>query len=580
MGQTQQRAKVLDVAGQPAQRLAAVLARHRISDVDFLVMDLEGYEPWYAPFCQGSGRPFTWCVGDLSGRSLDMFAQTDPLCTMPDPRGPALLERVLAAQHPDGHFGDDRDDRQGPWTPAQILNALCDWAQLHDDETCWQAAQRAAQYAVEHTDQWIMLFSEEEGLNAKAGAWMLDGLAKLYARDQNPAWKAPAERVRDLIKPCSGVRNQHSHLYLSGVRGIAMWAEATGETAWLDKVVTIWEDIIEHDLVRPADGNAPGGFPHNTVDEGCTLADWTRLNLDLWRLTSQRRYLDHAERCLWNAFFCNQLPSGGFGSHGLTRYSYKQDHSEAWMCCNMHCAVGLAEVIKHIVTTADDGVQVNFFIPARMQVAMNESPVELHIRTTWPEGGDVTITLYPAKPSEFQLSIRLPEWARQVSVQVNGDPQAGKVNADGFAQLKRLWQKGDKIDIRFPVGVRTEQFGGERESGVGYEYFDDVAREVALYHGPMLLAPIGGCIPDAQPQITLPRADDHGFLPLEKAPYDWRGPGLAPGAPVFTEGVCYQAQLSWPDLGISRRNCELLPLAYHRQAFDLYHTPILFQREQ
>lgn len=59
MGQLQLCAKVLDVAGQPAERLAAVLARHRLSDVDFLVMDLEGYEPWYAPFCQGSGRPFT-----------------------------------------------------------------------------------------------------------------------------------------------------------------------------------------------------------------------------------------------------------------------------------------------------------------------------------------------------------------------------------------------------------------------------------------------------------------------------------------------------------------------------------------
>ena len=124
---------------------------------------------------------------------------------------------------------------------------------------------------------------------------------------------------------------QHSHGYLSTLRGAVLLHEITGDAAML-----AFAERLYGELVRSSDYTVDGGvleyfgwgdptnaaslaaakaasgvFPRN---EGCGLADFVRLSLQLHRATGRVEYLERAERCLVNGFAHNQFANGDFGS--------------------------------------------------------------------------------------------------------------------------------------------------------------------------------------------------------------------------------------------------------------------------
>jgi uncharacterized protein len=89
-----------------------------------------------------------------------------------------------------------------------------------------------------------------------------------------------------------------------------------------------------------------------------------------------------------------------------------------------------------------------------------------------PWEGRVSITLELEKPAEFTLNLRLPSWAGDCRVALNGQPlplapaapvQEFEPTASGydprracFIPIRRTWQPGDRIELEFemPVSLR------------------------------------------------------------------------------------------------------------------------------
>ena len=114
------------------------------------------------------------------------------------------------------------------------------------------------------------------------------------------------------------IRNNTATVSSSALRGVLELYRATHDPNGCRKVETEWEGILTSGNLLPQ-GALPEIFkPLIANDEGCSEADWLRLNLGLWAETRNPRYLDNAELTLFNEFFFNQFHTGDFGHHKLT----------------------------------------------------------------------------------------------------------------------------------------------------------------------------------------------------------------------------------------------------------------------
>ena len=61
------------------------------------------------------------------------------------------------------------------------------------------------------------------------------------------------------------------------------------------------------------------------------------------------------------------------------------------------------------------------------------------------------------RSGRLPLVLRIPAWATGATVAVNGQQQAG-VKAGEFFRVQRSWKAGDRVEIRFPMAVRTSSW--------------------------------------------------------------------------------------------------------------------------
>jgi hypothetical protein len=79
--------------------------------------------------------------------------------------------------------------------------------------------------------------------------------------------------------------------------------------------------------------------------------------------------------------------------------------------------------------------------------------VTIEERTDYPFRESVSL-LVKSGAGAFPLVLRIPAWADGASVTVNGAPQSG-VKPGEFFRLARAWKTGDRVELRFPMAVRT-----------------------------------------------------------------------------------------------------------------------------
>lgn len=75
--------------------------------------------------------------------------------------------------------------------------------------------------------------------------------------------------------------------------------------------------------------------------------------------------------------------------------------------------------------------------------------VRLRQETTFPESDQTALHLTLESPAEFALRIRMPSWSEDASVMVNGEQFTVKMEPNTWGTLRRRWQTGDVVTVRF-----------------------------------------------------------------------------------------------------------------------------------
>ena len=439
-------------------------------------------------------RRFSNYSGDLSGRYLDAFARMPAAGTKQQLHG--LVAKLLPFQKPDGRFGTAAleytpekialDHMALLWGNGRLLVGLLECHALQPDEEVLLACAKLGDFLLGvHegcADERVTQRVEDLGAAGMiCFSQLIEGLVMLAAATDNHAYLDGAEAIVPWFPTDRG--QQHSHGYLTTLRGMVMLHEATGKAEYLAKVEALYAD-----LVGSPDYQVYGGVQEyfggkGDRDEGCSEADFLRLSLQLWRATGNLDYLERAERCLLNQFYANQFDTGDFG-HQLHFAQGMAPHcgvGRAWWCCTMHGLRAFRDVLDSVATKRDGALTVNLFLDAAWSDANCVVTLERTGASAAKSAFSITVEKAPAEG--VRIALRKPEWADRVALAVNGkDAEASE--QDGYVTLGTPLHGGDRLDIAFALRSRIVK---RDRTVLNLDQLTQEPIEGALFHGPWLL---------------------------------------------------------------------------------------------
>ena len=172
---------------------------------------------------------------------------------------------------------------------------------------------------------------------------------------------------------------------------------------------------------------------------------------------------------------------------------------------------------------------VNLYAPAQATI----DSATFRQETDYPNSGRVRLAVSPEKPAVFTLRLRIPSWATQASVTVNGQPAEGAVKPGAFFAVRRELRSGDEVRLEMPMGWRLVK-GRQRQAG-----------RVAVMRGPQVF-----CLDPAQhPALAKLDGTELGYLALNP---DSLGEPVGNTA-VRPDGLGCGVQMWKPGFGLGKK---------------------------
>ena len=96
----------------------------------------------------------------------------------------------------------------------------------------------------------------------------------------------------------------------------------------------------------------------------------------------------------------------------------------------------------------------NFYGGNTLSTQLNDgSVIELKQKTDYPWDGNIELVFGKAPSKEFSLFIRIPAWADNTTVSINGKPSDIDAVPGKYAEIRRLWKSGDRVELILPMQV-------------------------------------------------------------------------------------------------------------------------------
>jgi DUF1680 family protein len=127
-------------------------------------------------------------------------------------------------------------------------------------------------------------------------------------------------------------------------------------------------------------------------------------------------------------------------------------------CCTANFGQGWPKFTASLfMLSNDDGLAATAYAPCEVHTIIRNTPVHVQQQTEYPFRETVRLIIHPASPIAFPLLLRIPSWAENTSIQVNGRPVDGNPRPGTFARIERTWSKGDQVEVLFPMTTRASR---------------------------------------------------------------------------------------------------------------------------
>ena len=279
--------------------------------------------------------------------------------------------------------------------------------------------------------------------------------------------------------------------------GMADVAALTGDSAYINAIDAIWDNIVNKKLYitggigATASGEAFGPnyyLPNmSAYCETCAAIGNVYVNHRLFLLHGESKYYDVLERSLYNGLICGVSLDGGKFFYPNPLESMGQHQRQAWFgcaCCPSNISRFVPSLPGYVYAVKDRSVYVNLFLSNTSNLNVAGKKVALTQTTGYPYCGDINIKVDRNSCGQFDLKIRIPGWLKSrplpgelysysdnkrlgYSIKVNGVEAEGTVTEDGYFTIPRKWKKGDEVSIHFDMEPRTVRASEKVEADRG-----------------------------------------------------------------------------------------------------------------
>lgn len=235
-----------------------------------------------------------------------------------------------------------------------------------------------------------------------------------------------------------------------------------------------------HHLIRNTFGQVPGGMfgadenarlgyidPRQGT-ETCGFVEQMASDEFLLRMTGDPFWAEHCENVAFNSYPASLMPdlkalryitspnhtiSDSENHHpGIdNRGPFLSMNPFSSRCCQHNHGQGWPYFVEHLVlATPDNGIAAAIYgaCTATAKVG-NGKTVEIIENTNYPFEETITFTVNPSQKIVFPFYLRIPTWADNPTVSINGE--ISQVPSGKYVRIQREWQKGDKVTLHVPM---------------------------------------------------------------------------------------------------------------------------------
>jgi DUF1680 family protein len=265
---------------------------------------------------------------------------------------------------------------------------------------------------------------------------------------------------------------------------LTMLSNLTEDKSYLTKSEELWNNVLTKKIYltggvgSEGEGEAFGKayyLPNaSAYNETCASIGEVFWNKELFNATGDAHYINVMERVLYNGlisgisqdgksfFYPNPLSSPG---------NYTRSPWFGVSCCPGNLCRFFPQIPGLIYAFSDKNIFVNLFISSSTNISIRGNDIKIGQETKYPWDGKIVLSINPEKSSDFNINVRIPSWLNNSPfygdlytytdsatispvIRVNNKITDCKT-VNGYANITKTWQSGDKIVVEFPMSVRT-----------------------------------------------------------------------------------------------------------------------------
>ena len=276
--------------------------------------------------------------------------------------------------------------------------------------------------------------------------------------------------------------------------GVADVYAETGEKILKDNLESIWNDIVNRKMYVTGacgalyDGTSPDGtcyepdsiqkvhqsygrayqLPNSTAhNESCANIGNMLFNWRMLQTTGEEKYADVMETSLYNSvlagvsldgkkfFYTNPLRLSKDFPYTL-RWPRERQSYISCFCCPPNTVRTLCEAQNYAYSISQKGVWFNLYGGNQLDTKLTDgSALKLTQVSDYPWDGKVVTTVDKvASKKAFSMNFRIPEWCEKATLTVNGKPVDADLSAGKYAEVNRVWKKGDVVELNLAMTVK------------------------------------------------------------------------------------------------------------------------------
>lgn len=395
------------------------------------------------------------------------------------------IEAAINSQRPDGSFGpiNMKGDKPELWAQMIMLWCLQSYYEYTNDSRVLTLMTNFFKWELSLPDD---KFLEDYWENSRGGDNLLS-VYWLYNKTGESFLLELAEKIHrntaDWTRP-STLPNWHNVNVAQCFREPATYYMLDKDSALLAASYNV------HHLIRRTFGQVPGGMfgsdencrmgyidPRQGV-ETCGMVEQMASDEIMLRMTGDPFWAEHCEDVAFNTYPAATMPDFKAlryitcPNHVISDSKNHHpgiDNSGPFLamnpfssrCCQHNHAQGWPYYTEHLVlATPDNGAALALYASCKATMKVGDGQqIAIHEETNYPFDEVIRLTVQTDKEVEFPLYLRIPTWANQAQIHINGQKVTTPVTSGQYACIRRSWKNDDKVELTLPMqlSLRTWQ---------------------------------------------------------------------------------------------------------------------------